>query len=258
MMASSDDRTTSYDVDAADDTARVATPGVDTSSPGAHLAGASKRSVLTLGVDLDGVCADHEEAFRRAYSSISGVPVEQLPPQSTFDAFSEWGLDRRTFEAAHRQAVLQHRIFATMPTIPGAAEALWQLSDMGVWIRIITHRLVFPGTHDVVGMDTMSWLNGQHLPRPLVIDGVERPHLIPYQDICYIGDKPDVGADLYVDDAPHNIVRLREAGREAIVFDHPYNRGLEGPRATNWSQVVAHVQSELTRRDAQQQLPFDP
>jgi 5'-nucleotidase len=83
-----------------------------------------------------------------------------------------------------------------------------------VWIRIITHRLLFNGLHEPSAADTAVWLD---------------QHDIPYRDLCFIGDKAMVGADLYIDDSPHNIVNLREAGRTAVVFDQRYNRHLDGP-----------------------------
>ena len=63
--------------------------------------------------------------------------------------------------------------------------------------------------------DTVEWLDD---------------HKIPYRDICFLGDKPEVGADCYIDDAPHNVHALRAGGSDVIVFDQPYNRDLEAPQ----------------------------
>ena len=54
-------------------------------------------------------------------------------------------------------------------------------------------------------------------------------HGIPYRDLCFLGDKPEVEADAYVDDAPHNVEALRAAGNDVIVFDQPYNGHVDGP-----------------------------
>ena len=196
---------------------------------------------FVLGVDLDGVCADYEGAFRTAYAARNDRDPAELPPQTVLDAFSEWGLTRRGFADEHRRAVLDDRIFRTMEPIEGVSEALWELSDRGVWIRIITHRLIFNGAHEVAAADTAAWLD---------------EHDIPYRDLCFIGDKPHVGAELYVDDAPGNIVGLRAAGRAAVVFDQPYNRHLAGPRARSWSEVLALVTGVLDGRDRQLPLPL--
>src|SRR5690606_14411367 len=93
-----------------------------------------------LGVDLDGVCGDYTSALRDVVIERTGASPESLPLERSWD-FREWGLSVAEFERLHRAAVLEHRIFRTMPVMPGAAETLWRLSDAGVWIRIITHSL---------------------------------------------------------------------------------------------------------------------
>jgi 5'-nucleotidase len=151
---------------------------------------------LVLGVDLDAVCGDYEDALRASVARRTGRDPAELSPQTTWDAYSEWGMSFAEFEEAHRTAVVEDRIFREMQPLPGVSEALWQLSDEGVWIRIITHRLIFNGAHEVSAADTAWWLDH---------------HRIPYRDLCFIGDKPDVGADVYIDDSPRNIIGL--AGR---------------------------------------------
>jgi 5'-nucleotidase len=177
---------------------------------------------LVLGVDLDGVCADYEAALRSSVAARRGVAPESLPAQESTGHFAEWGLTAEGFREAHRIAVTQDRIFRTMAPYPGVAEVLWRLSDAGVWIRVITHRLLFNGLHEASAADTAVWLD---------------LHDIPYRDLCFIGDKATVGADLYIDDSPHNILALRSAGRTAIVFDQRYNRHLDGPRVRSWAEV---------------------
>ena len=67
-------------------------------------------------------------------------------------------------------------------------------------------------------------------------------HKIPYRDLCFLGAKPQVEADAYIDDAPHNIEQLRAAGNTVIAFGQPYNRGIDGePRAESWAEVESIV-----------------
>lgn len=185
---------------------------------------------LVLGVDLDGVCADYESALRTSGATPRRVATEVLPPQTSTGHFSEWDLTADGFREAHRVAVTEDRIFRTMDPYPGVAETLWRLSDAGVWIRIITHRLLFNGLHEASAADTAVWLD---------------QHDIPYRDLCFIGDKATVGADLYLDDSPHIITALRGAGRTAIVFDQHYNRHLDGPRVHSWAEVEPLVLDHL-------------
>lgn len=197
-------------------------------------------SEFVLGVDLDGVCGDHGEAFRRAVAADRGIDPGELVAQRTWD-FAEWGLDRDGFVDAHRRAVTEARMFRTMPVIPGAAEALWRLSDAGVWIRLITHRLYTNFGHAVAVADTVAWLD---------------EHAIPYRDLCFLGDKPQVEADAYIDDAPHNIEALRASGAEALVFDQPYNAEVPGPRAAGWAEAEQWVLDVMVARGHPVQAPF--
>jgi 5'-nucleotidase len=187
---------------------------------------------FVLGVDLDGVCGDHAEAFRRVVARERGIEPGELAPQQSWD-FVEWGLSGEDFLRLHRTAVLDARMFRTMPVVPGAAEALWRLSDAGVWIRLITHRLFANWGHAVAVADTVAWLD---------------EHAIPYRDLCFLGAKPEVDCDAYVDDAPHNVVALREAGASVCVFDQPYNAEVPGPRAVGWGEVEQWVLARMAAK----------
>src|SRR5215216_5329813 len=165
----------------------------------------STASSFILGVDLDGVCGDYTGALRQVVAAHRGVEPESLPLERSWD-FHEWGLSPAEFEQLHQAAVLEHRIFRTMPAIEGAADVLWRLSDAGVWIRIITHRLYVNWGHATAVADTVDWLDA----------------------------KPQVEADCYIEDAPHNVASLRASGAYTIVFDQPYNRSVAGPRAASW------------------------
>lgn len=193
-----------------------------------------------LGVDLDGVCGDHANAFRAIVAAERGLEPGELPPQTSWD-FAEWGLDRAAFADLHRRAVMEHRMFRTMPVVPGAAEALWRLSDAGVWIRIITHRLYSNWGHSVAVSDTVEWLD---------------THGIPYRDLCFLGEKTDVAADAYVDDAPHNVAALRDIGASVLLFSQPYNEHVAGPAARGWAEVEDWVLDQVTRRGDAVQPPI--
>ena len=197
---------------------------------------------MILGVDLDGVCGDFSSAFAAVIADDLGVPVESMPPRQNWD-FSEWGItSEEHFRMLHRRAVLEHRVFRTMPVVDGCAEALWHLSDAGVWIRIITHRLYVNWGHHEAVSDTVAWLD---------------EHGIPYRDLCFLGTKPEVQADLYIDDAPHNITALRDAGNEVIAFAQPYNVDVGGLRAATWEEVASIVLARLVAegRPVHQPLP---
>ena len=200
---------------------------------------------FVLGVDLDGVCAQHTVAFRKIVAQEKGVSEKSLTLECGW-GFQEWGFEDGDFETYHRRAVVEHRMLADMPAMLGASRALWRLSEAGVWIRIITHRLYTNWDHAIAAGDTAEWLDKAK---------------IPYRDLCFVGGKTAVDAHAYIEDAPHNIEALRAEGRNVIVFDQPYNRDLDPPRATTWEEVEAIVYDELAAHQGtvQHQLPtFDP
>lgn len=200
---------------------------------------------FVFGVDLDGVVADYTLGLREIVAEERGVDPEMLPLERSWD-FDEWGFGPGDFDRYHRMAVNERRMLATLPMVEGAADALWRLSDAGIWIRVITHRLYTHWGHATAISDTVSWLDTNQ---------------IPYRDICFLGAKPEVEADCYIDDAAHNIEGLRAQGNTVIIFDQPYNRHLPEPRAEDWVEVedlvlqlVAesgqHVQPQIPGIDA--------
>lgn len=193
-----------------------------------------------LGVDLDGVVADYESAFRHHVATIKGVDPASMSRQDTWSfAGSDWPIaDDAEFLELHTRAVRDLGMFLTMPVMPGASDALWRLSDAGVWIRIITHRAIIPGAYAQTVADTARWLDFMSQPGRVNV---------PWKELCFAGQKDHVEADLYIDDAPHNIEGIRESGGEVLVFDQRYNAHLPGPRAADWDAVVDYVLARTGR-----------
>jgi len=132
---------------------------------------------FVLGVDLDGVCGDYIGTFRRIVAERLGVSSESLTRDVSWGC-KEWGIRTpEEFDELHRHAVLERHMLRHMDLIPGAAEALWRLSDAGVWIRIVTHRLYVNWGHAVTAGDTAEWLDTAR---------------IPYRDLCFIAAKSSV------------------------------------------------------------------
>lgn len=180
---------------------------------------------FVLGVDLDGVCADYMYGLKSFIAADRGISVDDLTDEVSWD-FPEWDINRAEFEDYHMRAVKESRMFRHLPAIEGASETLWKLSNMGVWIRIITHRLLISGAHAIAAEDTVRWLEDNH---------------IPYRDICFVGGKEEVNAHIYVEDSPDNIKALKHERKGVIIFEQPYNNTLHGLRAKNWGEVETIV-----------------
>ena len=199
---------------------------------------------FVLGVDLDGVCADIYGGLRVVAAEWLGVPIESLTEQVTY-GLPEWNLDEAGgYDALHRFAVTQRELFSTLKPIAGAPAVLRRLVAKDVRVRIITHRLYIKHFHREAVEQTTQWLDH---------------HGIPYWDLCFMRDKAAVGADLYLEDAPGNIDKLRADKHPTIVFTNSTNLSVEPPRADTWEEVerlVLQRQAEWKMRLAtQKELP---
>jgi 5'(3')-deoxyribonucleotidase len=185
---------------------------------------------FVLGVDLDGVCADFVGALRPIAAEWLGIRIDELPEKVTY-GLPEWKLEKAgKYEDLHRFAVIQRDLFRNLNPIEGAPAVLRRLSARNIRIRLITHRLYIKYFHQEAITQTTEWL--EH-------------HGIPYWDLCFMRDKAAVGADLYIEDSPDHVQRLREDGHKTIVFTNSTNEGLAGPRADSWLEAERLVIKEL-------------
>ncbi|MEI8033581.1 MAG: 5'-nucleotidase [Chlorobiaceae bacterium] len=187
-----------------------------------------EHSKTVIGVDLDGVCADFYDRMRQIASEWFECPLNDLTKEVSY-GLTEWGVSGKSqYESLHRFAVTQRELFKTMPMIPGARKYLRLLSDEGYRIRIITHRLFIHYFHASAVQQTVEWLDS---------------HGIPYWDLCFMKEKEQVGADIYVEDTADNICQLRENGLYTICFANSTNRTVAAPRADSWQEVYDLVKA---------------
>ncbi len=181
---------------------------------------------LILGVDLDGVCADFYGYMREIAAEWLECNADDLPKEVSY-GLAEWGIDsEEQYESLHRFAVTQRSLFEKSPMIKGARKYLHLLSDEGVRIRIITHRLYISYFHRIAVNQTIQWLDH---------------HGIPYWDLCFMKEKHQVGADVYIEDSPKNIQMLRKAGYETICFANSTNIKIDPPRLKTWEDVYKYI-----------------
>ena len=183
-----------------------------------------------FGVDLDGVVGDFYDAMRKIAAGWLDKPIEALTTEVSY-GLDEWGLaEYGGYERLHRFAITQRNLFRDMEPIKDAPAVLRKLNSHGIRIRIITHRLFLKYSHRTTITQTVDWLDSWD---------------IPYWDLCFMADKGAVGAHVYIDDAPSNVMRLRNQGCNTIVFSNSTNLKLDGPRANNWQDVERLVMEAM-------------
>lgn len=186
---------------------------------------------FVLGLDLDGTCADFYGRMREIAAEWTGKILEELDPKPVWGLMN-WGLQEGEYERLHRFAVTQRNLFGSLSPLPGAPQAIRRLGTEGVRVRIITHRLIIRHFHETAVAQTVKWLDH---------------HGIPYWDLCFMRDKGAVGADLYVEDSPDNILALRRLNQDVIIMDNPTNRNiadLPGGRARSWEEAESMIRNQ--------------
>jgi 5'(3')-deoxyribonucleotidase len=186
---------------------------------------------FVFGVDLDGVVADYYTGLKPIAAEWLGVNVKKLPDEVSY-GLPEWNMEAAPggYPALHRFAVKERNLFMGLKPMKDAPQVLRRLSEAGVRIRIITHRLYIKHFHRAAIDQTVEWLD---------------THDIPYWDLCFMQNKAAVGADLYIDDSIKNIDDLMADGLDTIIFTNSTNRGHVGLRADSWQDVERIVTQKM-------------
>jgi 5'(3')-deoxyribonucleotidase len=82
--------------------------------------------------------------------------------------------------------------------------------------------LFIPYFHAAAVQQTVEWLDKNG---------------IPYWDLCFMKEKDQVGADVYIEDNPDNIMKLRAAGLATICFANSSNKHIGPPRGADWAEI---------------------
>src|SRR5258708_9477032 len=159
---------------------------------------------FVLAVDLDGVVSDFIRDIRPHMAEWLNVPLKSLSEYPDYN-LTQWGINEAPggYPGFNKFAVEQRGLFINSRPIFGAPQALRQLSDLGIHIRIVTARLCISGSHAEIIKQTVDWLE---------------KYGIPYWDICFMRDKCSVTADLYIDDSTSNIHKLQSMGKTALIY----------------------------------------
>lgn len=166
---------------------------------------------MRLGVDIDGVVCEFQEAYNRWVARMYDLPVI---PIDRFDWYLAYPNGARLWSAAHSEGIAED-IYMSAAVTPDAVEVLKKASED--WeIRFITYR---PARLAPI---TNEWLDRHDLPYP----------------VTHTDDKASVPCDLYVDDHPQTITSLHRAGRKALLFRRPWNReAWDLPGVWNWQSL---------------------
>jgi 5'(3')-deoxyribonucleotidase len=179
---------------------------------------------LRLGIDLDGVVADFNAGWVSRYNKDFSAELSQ-------EAVQIW-------DGLHRLTHFQHMkdfwawargkdgesIFRNLEPYEGALEALGRLHMAGHYVVIITSK------PDWAIHDTLAWLADRR---------------VLTREVHLTDEKWAVPCDVYLDDAPHQLVRIHQVRPEALTcrFVRPWNRPVPGVKdVANWDEFVRIVE----------------
>jgi 5'(3')-deoxyribonucleotidase len=171
---------------------------------------------MRVGVDIDGVTLDFQNHWMRLYEEWFGLPVTPRF-KGTWNCVvsgTHFETDAKFFEWFNRAGGWDN-----MPWIPGAPGAIDRLLDDGHQVVFITSRSMDAGVPTGRWFESTPWSRDAQLRV-----GVKNKSIVP--------------CGVYIDDAPHVIKELQQAGKNTIVFDQPWNAKASGPRAKNWTEVL--------------------
>jgi uncharacterized HAD superfamily protein len=182
---------------------------------------------MKIAVDLDGVVYEWQRTFRYMMNEYRGTnlgPIEEW--WDGFDAFKNhvssedmlwlWseGIKLGLFRYGH--------------VTTGAIVGLRALVEDGHRLVVATHRPV------LAVPDTLAWLSYIN---------------IPWSGVHILSDgekKTSISADVLVDDKLENAIEWAMTGREALLYDRPWNQGAKHDpepywRVSSWESVVGVV-----------------
>ncbi len=179
--------------------------------------------MVRLAIDLDGVVANFNEGWIRFYNRQFGTSLEV----SQVDA---WDVIPKLTHFAHMGEFWDWAedldgvsLFRHLDTFPDALPALEKLVSWGHEIVIVTSKPDF-----AIG-DTYAWIGEKG---------------IPTTEVHIVERKEQVEADVYLEDAPHQLYQLRRRRPEALVvrFARPWNHEIPGTETVaSWADFLALV-----------------
>lgn len=180
---------------------------------------------MRIGLDADGCFYNFRDSTFRYFTNHCGYDAEALSTVGEDWNFSEvdWKIPNGTFYKLVARGINAGHIFADGEPEEGFVDAIKWLKRKKHTIHICTNRNI--GQKDAA--NTVEWL---------------KRHKVKYDTLTFAADKTILDVDAFLEDKPKNFHALKEAGRDAWLFDQPYNRDIDTPnRVTSWDEFAKRV-----------------
>jgi 5'-nucleotidase len=188
---------------------------------------------LIVLVDQDGVLADFEKAFHdqflRTFPSIPSIPANE---REQFYVSSDYlkrypNINKNLLFGISRKK----GFFLNLPPIKGAINAVQEMVEMGIDVRICTTPIT---DYDHCVVEKYQWVE-KHLGKEFT------------SRLILTRDKTLIFGDVLIDDRP-SIQGILTPQWKHILFDAPYNQHVKSVRLNDWRQwkevVLPQVREE--------------
>ena len=180
---------------------------------------------MRIGVDIDGVLRDFVGSLLIQY--YKDFPNHEVEAITEWDLHNFFPVGKAIYPYAFN--VKAKEVFEDAEPYPGAYVAMIALKERGHEIIYVTTQPHGKEIH------TLNWL---------------LKHNFPYDGLVITGMKDIANCDVYIDDGPHNIKALQDAGKEVVIYDQPWNRLSLGMRAYSLQEFAEIVDGLNTQRSA--------
>lgn len=195
---------------------------------------------LQLGIDVDNVIYPYSTVMARWTELDRGLPVGALDDIALSWTWykDQWGLTSTEFMEHFRRGVQAGYIFTEGCPTEGSVSTLHRLVAAGHEVIYVSAREIPGVSEGTAWRKTHEWL---------------RRHGFPQPDRLVISDDKTVAeTDVFLDDGPHNVLELKNAGHPyPLLWDRPHNQRVAVPGVTrvhSWSgyeRIVTTLADDL-------------
>jgi HAD superfamily hydrolase (TIGR01509 family) len=189
---------------------------------------------MKIGIDFDDVLTDTSHVLFAAMN-------EQLGKNVSYDEVTEYAwepvfnISKATMQQTYRKIAQQHSFHQALPLLANAQKVLHQLKNDG-------HQLIIISARETAELPfTTVWLKEQGLLH-LFSAVIHRPAGEHIWENYKAAMAKEFGIDIFIEDAPQNVLSVAALKIPVIVVDAKYNRDVSFPdsviRIKNWKEIL--------------------